>query len=265
MGKPGDQGFTVQRLELIEFGAIHDPRDHFAHIIRFANIRVHDAVKLIGRIQWITGRPGLDLNFLGPVQIGDDLSHNRQRVGVIKRQMIGNPAGTCVHIRAAQLLCRYDLAGRGFHQGRPSEEDRSLFFDDHRLVGHRRHIGTARRAGSHHRGDLRNTLRRHGRLIVENSPEMLPVREHIILLGQVRAAGIHQIDARHVVLPGDLLGAQMLLHGDRKIGAALNRGIVDHDHTFAPGDPAHPGQDSARRDIVVIHLPARELREFQEG
>ena len=46
---------------------------------------------------------------------------------------------------------RDDLAGGRLHERRAAEEDRALVPDDHRLVGHRRHVGAARRARAHAR------------------------------------------------------------------------------------------------------------------
>src|SRR5258708_31815484 len=48
--------------------------------------------------------------------------------------------------------------------------------DDDALVRHRRDIGAARRARAHDHGDLRNALRRHRRLVVEDAAEMLADR-----------------------------------------------------------------------------------------
>jgi hypothetical protein len=59
---------------------------------------------------------------------------------------------------------------------------------DHRLIGHGRHIGAARRAASHHAGDLRDALRAHIGLIEEDPPEMVAIGEDLGLMGQIRAA-----------------------------------------------------------------------------
>ena len=169
-----------------------------------------------------------------------------------------------MHIRAAQLFRAHHLAGRGLHQRRASEEDCALIFDDHGLVAHGRHIGPARRATAHHHGNLGDTLRRHIGLIVEDAAEMIPVGKHLVLIGQVRTAGIHQIDAGQAVLRGDLLRAQMFLHRQRIIGAALYRRIIGDDHTFAARNPADAGDDAGGGNRFVIDLVSCELREFEE-
>ena len=51
-----------------------------------------------------------------------------------------------MQVTAAELLGGHHFAGRGLHERRSAEEDRPLIADDHRLVAHRRDVGTAGRA-----------------------------------------------------------------------------------------------------------------------
>ena len=64
---------------------------------------------------------------------------------------------------------------------------------------------------------------------------------------------------------GDLLGAQVLLHRHRVVGAALDRGVVGDDHALAPRDPADAGDDAGAGDLAAVHPPGGELGELQEG
>ena len=169
-----------------------------------------------------------------------------------------------MHIGAAKVFGADDLAGGGLHQRRAAEEDRALLAHDDRLVAHRRHIGAAGGARAHHRGDLRDALRGQVGLVEEDAAEMLAVREDLVLHRQERAAGIDQVDAGQAVLPRDLLRAQMLLHRDREIRAALHRGVVGDDDAFAAGDAADAGDDAGRRHLVVVHAVGGKLRQFQE-
>ena len=173
-----------------------------------------------------------------PVQATDDLAGDRQRMMVVLREVIGDAGDARVHVGTAQFLGADDFAGRRLDQRRPGEKDRALLADDDRLVRHRRHVRAARGARAHHHADLRNALGRHRRLIVENAAEMIAVRKDVGLIGQVRAAGIDQVDARQVVLAGDVLRAQMLLHRHRVVRAALHGRVVADDHAFAARDPA---------------------------
>ena len=71
--------------------------------------------------------------------------------------------------------------------------------------------------------------------------------EHLVLVRQVGAAAVDQIDAGQPVLLRDLLRAQMLLHRHREIGAALHRRVVGDDHALAPGHAADAGDDARPR------------------
>ena len=168
-------------------------------------------------------------------------------------------------VGAAEILGAHDLADRGLHQRRAGEEDRALLAHDHRLVAHRRHIGAARGARAHDHGDLRDALRRHVGLVVEDAAEMVLVGEHLRPLRQVGAAGIDQIDAGKPVLHRHFLGAEMLLHRHRIVGAALHRGVVAHDHAFDAADPADAGDHARARRLVVVHVERRQRRQFEEG
>ena len=198
------------------------------------------------------------------VEVGDDAAGERQRVIVVGRHVVGDAGFPRVHLGAAEVLGRDHLAGGGLHQRRAAEEDGALPFDDDALVAHRRHIGAAGGAGAHHHGDLRNAERGQRRLVVEDAAEVLAVREHLGLVRQVGAAGIDQVDARQPVLARDLLGAQVLLHRHRIVGAALDGGVVADDHAFAAFDAADAGDQAGAVDGVVVHAAGGKRRQFQE-
>ena len=198
------------------------------------------------------------------VQPGHDAPHDGERMGVVIGVMVGDAGLAGVNLRAAQLLRRNDLAGCGLHQRRAAEEDRALPFDDHAFVGHRGNIGAARGAGAHHRGDLGNARRRHRRLIVEDAAEMLAVGEDVGLVRQIAAARVHQIDAGQPVLARDLLGAQMLLHRHRIIGAALDRRVVADDDAFAAFDAPDARDHPRAVDVAVVHAVGGKRRQLQE-
>jgi YebC/PmpR family DNA-binding regulatory protein len=125
---------------------------------------------------------------------------------------------------------------------------------------HRRHIGAAGGAGAHHAGDLRDARRRHLRLVEEDAAEVVAVGKNLVLLRQVGAAGIDHVDAGQPVLPRDLLGAQMLLHRHRVIGAALDGRVVGDDHAPRARDPADAGDHARARRLAVIEAVRRQLR-----
>ena len=107
--------------------------------------------------------------------------------------------------------------------------------------------------------------RRHPRLIVEDAAEMLAVGKDLGLMGQIGAAGIDQIDAGQTVLRRDLLRAQVLLHGHRIIGAALDGRIVGDDHRLPAVDEADPGHEPRAVDVALVHAEGRERADLEEG
>ena len=86
----------------------------------------------------------------------------------------------------------------------------------------------------------------------------------LVLLRQEGAAGIDHVDAGQIVLPRDILGAKMLLHRHRIIGAALDGRVVGDDDAFAPRDPAHPGDDAGRMHVAAIEAVGRQRRQFEK-
>ena len=93
---------------------------------------------------------------------------------------------------------------------------------------------------------------------------MLAVGEHLRLQRQERAARVDEIEARQVVLLRDLLRAQMLLHRQREVRAALHRRVVRDDHALAALDDADPGHDPGARRLPVVDLPRGERVQLQE-
>ena len=49
MREAGDQRGAVERLELVELGAVDEARDHLAHVVLLLQVGRHDAVEL-GRV-----------------------------------------------------------------------------------------------------------------------------------------------------------------------------------------------------------------------
>ena len=264
--EPGDQRRPVERLELVEPRPVDDPGDHLAHVVGRSGGRsgttpyssAGSTAGSLGRARRPTaGAPR-------GAERPDDRPHDPQRVRVVVGEVVGDPGDARVQVAAAQLLGGHDLAGRRLHQRRAAEEDRALVADDHRLVAHRRHVRPARRARAEHGGDLRDALRGHLRLVVEDPAEVLAVGEHLVLHRQERAAGVDEVDARQAVLQRDLLRPQVLLHRHRVVGAALDRRVVGDDHALAPGDPPDPGDDPRGRGLAAVEPVRGERRQLEE-
>ena len=107
-------------------------------------------------------------------------------------------------------------------------------------------------------------LRRHPRLVEEDPPEVLAVREDVVLERQIGAARVDEVDARQPVLLGDLLRAQVLLDRKREVRAALDGRVVRDDHALPALDDSDPGHDPGRRCLSVVHLPRGERVQLQE-
>ncbi len=175
-----------------------------------------------------------------------------------------------MHVAATELLGRHDLAGRRLHQRRSTEEDRALLLDDDALVRHRRHVGATGRAGPHHGRELGDAFCGEVRLVEEDPAEVLLVGEDVVLHRQERAPGVDEVDARQLVGAGDLLRAQVLLDGDRVVGAALHGRVVGDDDALAALDAPDAGDDAGARDGVGVvrlgvHPVRRQRAQLEEG
>ncbi|MNQ57945.1 hypothetical protein D3C85_721160 [compost metagenome] len=188
-----------------------------------------------------------------------------QGMGIVLGQVVGHPGVGAVHQGAPQGLGADLLAGGGSDQRRPRQEDGGLLPDHDGFVGHGGHIGAARGAEPHHHGELGDVLGRHAGLVVEDAAEVIPIGKHLVLHGQEGTARIHQIEAGEAQPLGDGLGAQVFLHGERVVGAALDGGIVHHQQAEPARDLAQSRDDAGGGHRLLIHLPGGQGREFEEG
>ena len=199
------------------------------------------------------------------IQVGDETARQPERVRIVVRQVIDDTRLPGVHVAAAERLRVDTFAGGGLHQRRAAQEDRALLAHDDRFVGHRGHIGAARRAGAHHDGDLRDPETGHLRLVVEDPAEVIAVGKHLVLPREKGAAGVDEVNARQAIVERDLLRAQVLLDRDRVIGPALHRRVVRDDHTLDAAHAPDPRDDAAGRQPVVVELVPGELADLEKG
>ncbi len=99
----------------------------------------------------------------------------------------------------------------------------------------------------------------HARLVKEGVTEVFAVRKDFRLQGQERAAGIDQINAGQMVLLCDGLSAALFLHGQRIVGATLNGGIIDKNHTFLATDATNAGDDSCCGYVIIVDVMGSQL------
>ena len=178
--------------------------------------------------------------------------------------MVGDPRAPGVHVGPAELLGGDLLAGRGLHERRAADEDRAGSAHDDRLVRHRGDVGAAGRARAHHDRDLRHAQGRQPGLVEEDPPEVVAVGEDLRLQGEERAARVDEVDARQPVLASDLLGPEVLLHGERVVRAALHGRVVGDDDALASLDHADARHDPGRGRVPVVELPRGEGVQLEE-
>ncbi len=93
---------------------------------------------------------------------------------------------------------------------------------------------------------------------------MVAVGEDLILVGQVGAARVDQVDAGKMVFLGDLLRAQVFFHRHRVVGAALHGGVVADHHDLLPMHPADACDHARCGCSTVIHIMCGRRADLQE-
>jgi len=94
-------------------------------------------------------------------------------------------------------------------------------------------------------------------LIKKDTTEVIPVREDFVLLGQMRAAGIDEIDTGKMVLLGNLLRTQVFFYRNRVIASTFNGRVVCNDDALATGDSTDTGDDAGRRYRAIVEFVGR--------
>ena len=93
---------------------------------------------------------------------------------------------------------------------------------------------------------------------------MIAVGEDLGLEGQKRPAGVNEVDTRQAVVSRDLLRPQVFLDGDRVVGPAFDGRVVGDDQNLASRYPPDPGHESGAGCLIVVEIPRRERRQFEE-
>ena len=263
-GEAGHERRPVACLELVEPRPVDEAREKLADVVGPARVGRHDAQELVRVVRRLLRRGDVrDASFAGG-QGRHDGAGDAERVRIVLGEIVGDAREARVDVGAAQLLRRHLLTRGRLHQGRAAEEDRPRPLHDHRLVRHRRHVGAACRARPHDDRDLRDARGRHPRLVVEDAAEVVAVGEDLGLERQERASRIDEVDAGKAVLERYLLRPEVLLDGDREVGAPLCRGVVGEDHRLAPRDPADAGHDAGARRRIVVEPAGGERCDLEE-
>ena len=93
---------------------------------------------------------------------------------------------------------------------------------------------------------------------------MVAVREHLVLKRKERAPGVDEVDAREAILLGHLLRAEVLLHREGEVRAALHGGVVRDDDAGAALDDPDAGDDARGRRLVVVDPEGGERVQLEE-
>ncbi len=93
---------------------------------------------------------------------------------------------------------------------------------------------------------------------------MLAVWKDLCLKGQKCATRIDKVQAGKSILHRDFLRAQVLLNGDREVGAALHSGVVGDDHRLMTLNHPDSGDQSGAWRFSVVHAVRREGAEFEK-
>ena len=101
-------------------------------------------------------------------------------------------------------------------------------------------------------------------LFEKDPAEVVAVWKHFVLVGQIGAARVHQINAGQMVLRRNLLRAQMLFNRHRVISAAFDRCVIAHHHTVHATDPPDPGNQARAGCIVVVHVECGQLPDLKK-
>jgi hypothetical protein len=112
-------------------------------------------------------------------------------------------------------------------------------------------------------GNLGDAACRELRLVVEDSAEVISIGKDFVLQGQEGAARVDEIDAWQAILEGDLLRTQVLLYGQRVVGAALYGRVVGDDHAADAANGSDSADEPRGRQRHVVDAIRGELADLE--
>src|SRR4051794_41531265 len=87
VSEAANERLAIELLEFLEFGRIHEARDHVANVVERARVRGHDAVELVGWKQRIPSSANLQIGALHLIDIGDDLAVDSESMTFVYRML----------------------------------------------------------------------------------------------------------------------------------------------------------------------------------
>src|SRR6266481_5432229 len=228
-GIAAQQGFSIFGAIFLEFAAVHQACDDFAHVVLLGGIAGKDSVELVDGVERLfEARVAEDWGIWRAhfVYQGANSFQARFIVGFAE---IHSAADLGMHFGAAEILGGSFLADGSLHQRGPGEEEAGAFGHQN-VVAHHGEIRAAGNAHAHDGGDLRNAHGAHDRVVTKDAAEVVGVREDVFLQREKYARGIDEIDGGDAIFDGDVLRANHFFRGHREKGAGFYGGVVGDDH-----------------------------------
>ena len=143
-GMAADGGAAVVWLEVQPGRIVHQSGNDFAHVDGLTLRQHHHAREIVGReAGWARRLGGRGHHGPGPVDGGQHLTGQGNRVRVVLRHVLGQAADGGVHVGAAQRLVGGDLARGGFEQRRPRQKGFGLTAHHDHVIRQAGHVGPA--------------------------------------------------------------------------------------------------------------------------
>src|SRR5579862_4068300 len=243
---------------LLELAAIHNPRDDLPHVVLLPRIRREYSVDFIARMRRRPRRFVIERRLRTMPDLVRKRPDSLDARFVVWLAEIYRAADLRVHFRPAKVLRGSFLPNRGLYQRRPREKQPAALRHEN-VITHHRQIRPARHAHPHNRGNLRNPLRAHHRVVPKHAPKIIGIGKHIFLQRKENASGIHQVNCRNAILDRDILRANHLLRRHREERASFHRRIIRDDHHL-PARHAREANNRPRRRRaapLVVHLIRR--------
>src|SRR6266581_2445685 len=113
--------------------------------------------------------------------MGDNAAADCKGMFIIHCIVISDSGDAAMNISAAQIFGTYLFPSCSFHQRWASQENSAISSHNHRFIAHGGNIGSSGCTRTHHCCNLRDTLARHTRLIVEDASKVVTIWEDISL------------------------------------------------------------------------------------
>src|ERR1700738_5492803 len=194
--KAANQRLAVTWLVFVETAAIHQARNNLAHIELHARVLWNDPVKLRRIVGGRRRRNVVNRRLGDAVEAGDNVASNGKRMHFGAGKIIAGAGDAGVHVRAAQFLDRYFLAGRRLHKWWSGQKNRARSPHDNIVVAECRNVGAAGGTVAHNDSYLRNSHFRQDRLIAKDSAGIVAVCEKFGLKREKAARAVAEMDHR---------------------------------------------------------------------